>query len=673
MRSMRSLVPLLALAATFAAGPASAVTVTCGSGSGIAGQTINIALTSSNLSTFNVKSYQFTVTYNPNQVTALGVVTTGTLTGTAGWSAPAVNVTSGSMSVSAAGSTSLSGSGTLLQLSFQLNPLLLNGGGSVVALQNFIMNEGSPIDTTANGFITINLTPRITVSPDGSEIAKTQTLQYSVSGNVTPPVTWSTTNPSVATINGSGLLTGVGVGSVRVFAVDNAGLRDTTDADLLVRGMVVTVGTASPLIGQPVAIPVNVTSLTGLGIRSGEFKIGYNPAVATLTSVTAPGGTLLNGYGSMSYNAANGVITVDFAGTTDLAGAGTLFNLNFATIANGGSGLPLNTALFNETLPAIRVSGSLTVNALPTISITPDQVTLFTGQTQSFTVTGSPTLPLTWSTYDPTVATINSSGLLTAVGGGVTRVHVVDNVGAADDNTAVTVYDFQLSIGNTLVNPGGTAHVPIKVDRSIAPFHVFSLEYALNYATTWVTGASAGRTDLIASWGNPATYATPGKLRVAAGGSAAITATSTTLHSVDVTVSASAPPGTVIPLTLTGVIFNEGHPFPVIANGQITVSTSTDVPALSGALSFSPPEPNPASSTARLSFTLPEAGDVRLALYDLDGRQVRVLIDGPRSAGLNGTSWDLRDSEGRGVSPGVYFSRLDWKGHTLERRVAVIR
>jgi Bacterial Ig-like domain (group 2)/Cohesin domain len=673
MRSMRSLIPLLGLAASLAAGPAAAVTVTCGTGSGLAGQTINIALTSTDLTALGVKSYQFSVAYNPTQVTALGVVTTGTLTGTAGWSAPTVNVTSGLMQVSAAGTTTLTGAGTLLQLSFQLNPALLNGGFSSLSLQNFIMNEGTPIVTTANGSITINLTPRITVSPDGGELAKTQTQQYSVSGNVTLPVTWHTTNTAVATISSTGLLTGVGVGNVRVYAVDNAGLKDTTDADLLVRGMVATVGTSTVLIGQPVTIPVNVTTLTGLGIRSGEFKIAFNPAILTLTSATTPGGTLLNGYGSLVSYATNGVATVDFAGTTDLAGAGTMFYLNFTTVTNGFTGLTLNTALFNETLPAIRVSGTVTVNALPTINITPDQVTLFTGQTQAFSVTGSPTLPLTWSTYDPTVATINSSGLLTAVGGGVTRVHVVDNVGAADDNTSVTVYDFQLSIGNTLVNPGATVHVPIKVDRSIVPFHIFSFEYTLNYGTTWITNAAANRTDLIASWGNPATYGTPGKLRVAAGGSAAIAATTTTLHSVDLTVSASAPPGTVIPLTLTGVIFNEGHPLPVIAGGQITVSTTTGVPFAGGVLSFAAPQPNPASSSASLSFTLPQAGDVRLVLYGLDGRLVRVLIDGPRAAGLNGTTWDLRDSGGRGVEPGVYFSRLEWGGHTLERRIAVIR
>jgi Bacterial Ig-like domain (group 2)/Cohesin domain len=673
MRSMRSLIPLLGLAAVLAAGPAAAVTVTCGTGSGIAGQTINVALTSADLTALGVKSYQFAVGYNPAEVTATGVVTTGTLTGTAAWSAPTVNVTSGLMQVSAAGTTALTGAGTLLQLSFTLNPLLLNGGGTTLALQSFVMNEGTPSVTTVNGSITINVTPRITVSPDGGEIAKTQTLQYSVSGNVTPPVTWHTTNAAVATISATGLLTGVGVGSVRVFAVDNAALRDTTDADLLVRGMVATVGTSTVLIGQPVTIPVSVTSLTGLGIRGGEFKIAFNPAILSLTSATAPGGTILNGYGSMVSYVTNGVVTVDFAGTTDLAGAGTLFNLNFSTVATGFTGLTLNTALFNETLPAIRVSGSVTVNALPTISITPDQVTLFTGQTQAFSVTGSPTLPLTWSTYDPTVATINSSGLLTAVGGGVTRVHVVDNVGAADDNTSVTVYDFQLSIGNTAVNPGSTVHVPIKVDRSIVPFQVFSFEYTLNYGTTWITNAAANRTDLIASWGNPAFYGTPGRFHVAAGGSAAIAAATTTLHSVDLTISASAPPGTVIPLTLTGVIFNEGHPLPVIAGGQITVSTTTGVPFAGDVLSFAAPEPNPAASAARLSFTLPEAGDVRLALYGLDGRLVRVLIDGTRAAGLNGTTWDLRDSEGRGVRPGVYFSRLEWMGHTLERRIAVIR
>jgi hypothetical protein len=68
--------------------------------------------------------------------------------------------------------------------------------------------------------------------------------------------------------------------------------------------------------------------------------------------------------------------------------------------------------------------------------------------------------------------------------------------------------------------------------------------------------------------------------------------------------------------------------------------------------------PNPFNPTTTIRFALKETGPVTLAVYNSLGQKVRVLADGPRSAGAHAVMWDSRDEAGRSVSSGVYFCRL---------------
>jgi hypothetical protein len=393
--------------------------------------------------------------------------------------------------------------------------------------------------------------------------------------------------------------------------------------------------------------------------------------------MTTPGGTLLNGYGSTSFNAANGVISVDFSGTSDLTGSGVLFYLNFSTtIAQSGfMTLFLNTALFNETLPALRINGSLQVNTLPGLTVNPNTVTLLAGQTQGFTVSGSPVLPLTWSTLNPSVATINSStGVLTAVAGGVTQVHVVDNVGAQGTSGNITVYDCKLTIPNLTIGQGATAHVPITIDRMIGGLGVYSVQYNLNFTSPWITGA-VGEGGLMGAWGAPTSSVGPTTMRLASAGAHALASGLQILEYLDLTVSLSTPVSTVIPLTLTNFLFNEGRPIPQIQNGQLTVTPAAGVaPADGVAFSLAAPEPNPSSRSARIAYAIPtQGGRVVVAIFGLDGRRVRTLVDEPAAPGSWSATWDGADEAGRAMRPGLYFVHLEWQGRRLERKLTLVR
>jgi flagellar hook assembly protein FlgD len=90
-------------------------------------------------------------------------------------------------------------------------------------------------------------------------------------------------------------------------------------------------------------------------------------------------------------------------------------------------------------------------------------------------------------------------------------------------------------------------------------------------------------------------------------------------------------------------------------------------------LSLGPGAPNPASSEAAISFTLPAAMPVDLAVYDIAGRRVRTLASGDAAAGEHRVTWDRTDSDGRRVAPGVYLYSLATPEGTRSRKLAVTR
>jgi hypothetical protein len=72
--------------------------------------------------------------------------------------------------------------------------------------------------------------------------------------------------------------------------------------------------------------------------------------------------------------------------------------------------------------------------------------------------------------------------------------------------------------------------------------------------------------------------------------------------------------------------------------------------------------PNPFNPSTKISFALPEAGTVKLQIYDMLGNLVRTLASKSMSAGRHEVLWNGRNRDGQEVAAGVYIYRL-----TVER------
>jgi len=106
---------------------------------------------------------------------------------------------------------------------------------------------------------------------------------------------------------------------------------------------------------------------------------------------------------------------------------------------------------------------------------------------------------------------------------------------------------------------------------------------------------------------------------------------------------------------LKGIVGNmQSTPESYLISGYLAGQIDEQPATPEFALGFDQNFPNPFLGTTTLRYSLPKTMNVRLAVYDLLGREVAVLAEGSQEAGIYTGAFD-----GTKVPPGVYFARLE--------------
>jgi uncharacterized protein YjdB len=320
----------------------------------------------------------------------------------------------------------------------------INSSGLATA----VATGSATFTATVNGVsgsaaITVPAPPKtlssITISPLTASIATAATQQFAATATysdgtqalVTGTVTWASANPAVATINASGLATGVAAGSTTLTA---------------------SVGT---VVSAPTTLTVTPT-LSTISVAPNPANIGAGATQQfTATAKYSDGSTK--------------DVTATAAWTIDKNAVATIKSGGLATAAGAGSATV--TASLNN------VSGSAALN-VTAISVSPNPASVTVGATQQFTATeknpdGSTadvTATATWTSANTAVATIDATGLATGVAAGSTSITA--SLNGASGKSPITV-----------TGPAGKG-------TNIATWHVDNNRSGLNQNETTLTPAN---------------------------------------------------------------------------------------------------------------------------------------------------------------------------------------
>jgi len=84
--------------------------------------------------------------------------------------------------------------------------------------------------------------------------------------------------------------------------------------------------------------------------------------------------------------------------------------------------------------------------------------------------------------------------------------------------------------------------------------------------------------------------------------------------------------------------------------------------------------PNPFNPATTIGYYLPVDAPVTLDVYDSSGRLVARLLNGAKQTkGTHSVTWSGLDAQGRSMSSGVYFYRLQGGKETLSRKMILLR
>jgi len=97
-------------------------------------------------------------------------------------------------------------------------------------------------------------------------------------------------------------------------------------------------------------------------------------------------------------------------------------------------------------------------------------------------------------------------------------------------------------------------------------------------------------------------------------------------------------------------------------------------PAIPDGITLSQNYPNPFNPLTTIRYSVDAPAAVKVEVFSIVGRKVKILVDEKVSAGIYTTEWDGTDEYGRGVASGIYFYRLVLdESQRLVKKMALVR
>jgi len=416
---------------------------------------------------------------------------------------------------------------------------------------------------------TNNLVDSIVVSPATQSLTVGQTVQFSATGlqthgthpstdtNVTALVTWSSSAPSVATVNSAGLATAVSAGSTTVTAsMQGFGGVISGSAVITVTGN----GTisAEPLAslaidpGSQTALAVNQTvDFIAIGTTGANATVNLTSQSATIGSSTIKPATWTSSNPAIAtVNPNTGIATALTSGSTTIS----------AQAVNPDGTVVIGTATLTVTLAASSPEPLVSMTLIPgtqTLTSVNQPAQFIAIGTTGTGTTVNLTNKVVWTSSSPTVASINgNSGVATAIGNGTAAITAV---ATNPDGTVVT------GVGTVTVNIATTGEplVSLAIVPGTQTASVVGQTAQFIAIGTTSTGATVNLTNQTATIGASTIGAAvwgSSSVAVATVNPATGIASAVSTGSVAITAQAKNPDGTVVTGTAAFTVISTPEP-----------------------------------------------------------------------------------------------------------------
>ena len=104
---------------------------------------------------------------------------------------------------------------------------------------------------------------------------------------------------------------------------------------------------------------------------------------------------------------------------------------------------------------------------------------------------------------------------------------------------------------------------------------------------------------------------------------------------------------------------------------MVAITGTDDLPGLITKLHSN--YPNPFNPTTNIAYSVKEAGNVTLQVYNIKGQLVKTLVDDVKETGKHTTIWAGTDNSNKSVSSGVYFYKMKSGNYTSTKKMILMK
>jgi hypothetical protein len=83
--------------------------------------------------------------------------------------------------------------------------------------------------------------------------------------------------------------------------------------------------------------------------------------------------------------------------------------------------------------------------------------------------------------------------------------------------------------------------------------------------------------------------------------------------------------------------------------------------------------PNPFNPITSIEYTLPSRSHVTITIYNLLGRKIKTIFDGPKPSGIHSIDWNGTDYTQKEVPTGIYFYRISARDFIESRKMLLLK
>ena len=302
-------------------------------------------------------------------------------------------------------------------------PTIASVVNGVITAKNYgdaVITCSSNIDNTVKSTIAIKVIKRLPTSVSiASTLTLTETKSQGLIASILPAnsedntLTWQSLNPLIATVDPIGNVTAIKEGATKIVVTTVNGLTDTCEL------------TVSKLVVSVKGISLGQSTLTLVHHDIYTIQVTFDPLDATNKNYTV----VSSKPAIVSVNGA--IVTAESVGTSSI----------IVTSEDGS---------FQKTI-------DVTVTELPVKSVSLDNKTSFLDEKQTITLKAT-ILPvnasnkqLTWKSLDPSIASVDALGIVTANVEGIVKI-VVTSSNAISDTCTVTVSKLIVHVDSVKAN-----------------------------------------------------------------------------------------------------------------------------------------------------------------------------------------------------------------------------